>query len=254
MIAACAWVTPAQGQSCHGATLHTTTEAAWRASLASAFATYENPRFTGEYQGVFAGAAFSHPRFHAEVVVPYYRIVRNGLTDHGVGDVALDLRGGLIRALEDRLVMGIEAAWTFPAGDAGADLGMGHVMAMPGLFASYRGERLFVLLQVNYGRALGEGTQAHVHGGGTSPIVDPMNRSELEHAFGISYALTPQLRATLRLAGALPVAVKEGVTREVVGFGLALTLAPVDVTVETLLPLVGSPFRAKNVLGLGINW
>jgi hypothetical protein len=131
---------------------------------------------------------------------------------------------------------------------------MGHVMAMPGLFASYGGERLFVLVQVNYGRALGEGTQAHVHGGWVGPIVDPMNRSELEHAFGISYALVPQLRASLRLAGALPVAVTDGVAREAIGFGLALSLGVVDATVETLLPLVGSPFRAKNVLGLAVNW
>lgn len=244
----------AQAQSCHAPSLRTLEQHTFRATLGSVYASYENARYAGEYQGVHALVAFAHPRIFADVSVPYYRLVRNGRTVHGVGDVAADVRVTAYEWLEHHVSVGAELAATLPSGSRERDLGMGHVMLMPGLFMVVEAEDLTVMAQLAYGRALdfGHGS-AHAHAG-VQPIVNPMNRSEIEHALAASFALNPMVRITGRLMGAVPVADADGVAREVLAGGAQLVFGPTDLALEQHVPLSGEPFAAKTVLSFSGQW
>jgi hypothetical protein len=220
-----------------------------RTALAASFATFSNPRYAGEYQGLHPSLALDAPYGHAEFGLPVYRIVRNGLRDVGVGDAALDIRAPVVRAVSRGLRAGPELALTAPTGDAHKELGMGHTMLMPGAFFSLAQARLLLMAQLAYGRAVGGSSAAHAEHAGLRPLVNPMNLSEVSHSFGLSYALVDGLRAQGRVYGATPVANVAGRPREAVSLGFLLNVAIVDMVIELHLPLVGQPFSHKTVLG-----
>lgn len=244
----------AHAQSCHAPSLRALEEQSFRATLGSVYATYANARYAGEYQGAHALVAFAHPRIFVDASVPYYRVVRNGLSVHGVGDVATDVRVTALKWPEHGVSVGPELAATLPTGSRKRDLGMGHLMLMPGVFMLLSHEDLTVMVQVAYGRALDAG-HGHEHShAGVQLIVNPMNRSELEHAIAASFALSPMVRVTGRLMGAVPVADSDGVAREVVAIGAQLVLGPTDLSIEQHLPVTGDPFSAKTVLSFSGQW
>jgi hypothetical protein len=235
----CSWACPVRGQSCHMPNLG--------ARAADLLATYRAPNDAGEYQGYFASAAYTHPWFFAELHLPYYRLVRDGSVERGPGDVGLDLRGTLWRPAPE-LALGLELAGTFPSGDADRGLGMGHVMLMPGAWLGWERGSVRVLAQLAYGRMLGDAAPSHHDHSGPVPLVNPMNRSELEHAFSVSYAFAEHLFAGGRLLGAVPVAYRNGSAREIAGLALGARFAPLEVGVELQFPLLGAPFTARTAL------
>jgi hypothetical protein len=218
-----------------------------RLAARAAFATYRTAIYAGEYQGYGAAASYTHRWFHAEAALLGYRIVRNGLADHGPGDLALGARGTLYQ--DKAHSFGLELLTTAPTGDADLGLGMGHAMLMPGLWGAYQHERVRLMVQVAYGRALGEAGK-HAEHSPTGPLVNPMNRSELEHALTLSYQFGEHLFAGGRLLGAVPVAAANGVAREVAAFGIGASVAPVQVELELQLPLVGAPFDTRTMLSV----
>ncbi len=237
-----------RAQSCHLADLRAAGQAQpWRVALLSSFASYRNSVYAGEYQGLLAVASYTHPWVSAEVSFGGYRIVRNGLRDYGVSDVALDVRAALARLSE--ITLGLELAATLPSGDPSRGLGMGHVMLMPGAFFQLEGSALRLLVQVAYGRALAS-AGGHVHGS-PGPLVNPMNRSELEHAATLAYSFRAPLFAAARLFGAVPVAASAGAAREVLGVALGASLTRAQLSAEVQLPLVGTPFALKALLTAG---
>ena len=68
--------------------LHVDADKPFRVAGRGAFATYRTPSYAGEYQGYGAAASYNHPWVYADLSLAGYRIVRNGLTDHGPGDLA----------------------------------------------------------------------------------------------------------------------------------------------------------------------
>lgn len=247
----------AHAQSCHAASLREDAGASLRANVSGLFATYQNAQYTGEYQGLRALAAFMSPWLYGQVTLPVYRLVRNGLAEQGMGDAGTNLRVTALRMADGRLTLGPELAATFPSGDAARDLGMGHVMVMPGLWLRLELAGLSVSAQLAYGhsvQALGAGASGHHHHGGTGPLVNPMNASELEHALGVAYALHDALRVTGRVLGAVPVAVKAGQAREIVAVGVQAIAGPFDAAVEVELPVVGNPFLTRTLLSVGAQW
>lgn len=242
----------AQAQSCHAPSLRALEQQSFRATLGSVYASYANARYTGEYQGAHALVAFAHPRLFIDVSVPYYRLVRNGRTVHGVGDVATDVRVSALEWPEHGVSVGPELSATLPTGSRKRDLGMGHLMLMPGLFMLIVNHDLTVMVQLAYGRALDAG-HGHTHAG-VQPIVNPMNRSEIEHAIAASFALNPMVRVSSRLMGAVPIADSDGAAREVFAAGAQLVLGPTDLALEQHLPLTGDPFTAKTVLSFSGQW
>ena len=226
--------------------LHVDEAKPFRVAGRASFATYRSPTFAGEYQGYAAAASYSHPWVYADVSLAGYRIVRNGLAQRGLGDLALDVRASLYRAGE--LALGLELAATMPTGAAHLGLGMGHAMLMPGAWLSLRSERVLLFAQLACGRSVGDSGGFGHHHQATGPLVNPMNRSELEHALTASYLFSKHLFAGARLTGAVPVVALGGQAREVAGLGLGASFAPVQIDLELQLPLVGTPFETRTIL------
>jgi hypothetical protein len=251
------WAAPraASAQSCHTPSLRQGSEQVLRLGVSTSFASYHNPSFTGEYQGLRVSSAFSYARFYAQASLPMYRLVRNGLAQRGLGDLGGDLRAAAFRSQDGTWSAGPELAATFPTGNAMDDLGMGHVMWMPGVWLRLELPKLALWTQLAYGRAQGSTNMgAHHHHGGAGPIVNPMNASEVEHALAAAYAMAPAFHLTARLYGAVPVAVKQGLAREIVALGMQALFGPLDVTLEVELPVVGTPFDARTLLAAGAQW
>ena len=228
--------------------------ASFRTSASALFATYSNASYTGEYQGVQAKAAYLLARVALEVALPYYRLVRNGLTDNGLGDLALDARALTFRTADGSLSFGPELALTLPMGNARRDFGMGHVMLMPGAWLALQGRGLTLIAQAAYGRSAASlDMKSHRHES-VFPLVNPMNMQELEHAFSLGYAVHPQLELETRLLGAVPVNSPMGTARELWAAGVQASLGLFDFGVEVQLPLAGAIFRSKTLLSVAAQW
>lgn len=82
---------------------------------------------------------------------------------------------------------GVVAGVSVPTGDSRHGMGMGHVMVMPGLFASWSAGRLRVAASSGYSRALGaEGHHDHA----PWPLVSPMLVSEVSWNAGAEVRMT----------------------------------------------------------------
>jgi hypothetical protein len=244
----------AAAQSCHTPSLRDSAGASWRASATALFATYANASYTGEYQGVQAKLGFLHPRLSIDVALPYYRLVRNGLTEHGVGDVATDVRAVAFRSADHNFSVGPELALTLPSGDAQRDLGMGQVMLMPGAWLKLQRDKLILIVQAAYGRSASSlSMSGHKHEA-VFPIVNPMNMQELEHAISVGYALHERVELEGRVLGAVPIASPMGTARELLAGGVQISAGIIDVGVEVQVPVVGAIFHAKTLLSVAAQW
>jgi hypothetical protein len=250
----------ARAQSCHTPSLREPSDTGLRLSFTQLVATFEDEAGDhGEYQGVIATVGWNHPLVHVELALPGYRLVRDA-EEIGLGDIAADARFTWVRSSRDELRAGMELAASLPTGDADRELGMGHVMLMPGLWARLTQGPFAFLAQASYGAALGDGrhTQAHSdspehqHSAGavSFPRVNPMNASEFAHALAASYALHPNASVSLRWMGALALD-SDGISRQVIAPGLQLMADRLDAALEVQLPLVGDPFDFKLLATIG---
>ncbi|HEX6241119.1 MAG TPA: hypothetical protein VFZ61_09515 [Polyangiales bacterium] len=240
----------AHAQGCHVLDVRPTQKLGFRVSALASFATYRNPSYEGEYQGYTGAAAFAHPWFSIEASITGYRIVRNGLREYGPGDLMLMARGRALRVGDDAAV-GIALGASLPTGDADKGLGMGHTMLMPGAWFGFSRGGLNLVLDVAYGRAVGGGSSHHADGG---PIVNPMNRSELEHVLALDYTFWHTLFVVGRLYGAVAVADVNGRAREAAGLGLGGRVSYFEFAVEQHLPLAGTPFESKTLLRVSASF
>jgi hypothetical protein len=117
----------------------------------------------------------------------------------------------------------------------------------------FRGHHFSVLAQLAYGRAL-MGSGHHMHETGPYPLVNPMNRSELTHAIGVSAHVFGSLHATGRLFGAVTLFNHDGIAREIFAPGLQIIDGIFDASLELQIPLLGNPFSSRTVISLGAQW
>jgi hypothetical protein len=225
-----------------------------RAAVGLSAATFATTRYAGEYQGLHPLLGLRTRYVEGEASLALYRIVRNGLRETGIGDLGLGLAAPLLRDARSQLEAGPLFALTVPTGDPDKQLGMGHSMLMPGVFARLRFRNLSAQGSLQYGRAVGAAGGGHAHHAGPAPLVNPMNRSELEHALVLSYAPLDLLRVVAGLYGATPVADAAGRAREVTGLGVVLRWWQLEVRAEVQLPLVGDPFSHKTLLELAARF
>lgn len=216
----------------------------------------------GEYQGLYAEAAYRHPWFAASVLLPAYRLTRADDTDYGLGDLLLTASGTLLSARDGDLQLGVQLPVMLPTGDEGRSLGMGHVMPMPAVWFALSLPPFALRAELGYGRALGRehredehaGHDAEEHAAASAaqptPIVNPMNRSELEHAVTLVLGLQKHLRVHARWIGALPIADDDGIVRQIVGGGASIAMHPLDFTSELQVPVAGNPFDVRLLLQL----
>jgi hypothetical protein len=257
---------PAHAQVCHAGGLGV--EDGWAASVQLREATVRDGALSADYLGAALGVGFAVQPVEASVSVPGYRLDDGNDVHTGLGDVLVDGRLALWSGVRsrhhgDRLKLGVEFAAALPTGDHDVGLGMGHVMAIPGVFARVRDHRVAALVQVGYGRALASAGHAAAHAGdgahaghgvhagvasesaGIGSIVDPMSDSEIEAALTFSVDTSEHFGLDATVAAAAPVATETGTARGVAGLGLhaAFGLATPALLIE--LPWLGAPFTHK---------
>lgn len=258
------WSGVAHAQACHGPELDVRQLRPFRATLALLAANYDVNGYAGNYEGLYASFAYRTPWYGAEVLLPAYRLDRMQGTEYGLGDMILTLRGTFFRAREGDLSLGVELPVMVPTGDADRDLGMGRVMPMPDVYFAMTLRALWLRAQAGYGHMLGgmhtpsSGAEQHHHTGSatkmTSPLVNPMNMHEFEHALLVGYDIRPYLSVHARWWGAVPVMDDMGVLRQAVAAGVSGKLAPFDFTFELQRTIAGHAFEWKPLLQLGATF
>lgn len=164
-------------------------------------ASYSNMLYVGDYEGARLGLSASRGAFELGADLGAYRLRKNGLLIHGVGDLAAHASW---TALErGRASIGIMAMTGIPTGSSTDGFGMGHVMVMGHVFGTYTAGRTTLAASLGYAHALGGG-QAHNHGGGSWPLVDPMTMSELTASTSVEQAFTSSLFGGIGVSYAEP--------------------------------------------------
>lgn len=219
-------------------------------SLRSERARFRTARYEGDYEGVFLRGAWASPRLSLAAALPHYHIRRNGLASAGFGDLALEGRGLVAATRDARARVGVLLSLSAPTGEPAHDLGMGHWMLAPTAWTRVTRDRLTLEARLGYGRAFA-GSTRHRHAPGKTPIVDPMNHSELEGALSGIARAHRRFHSRLAVYGGTPVASSNGAARAAVSFAGDVLVGQVRFTLEAHLPLVGDAFTGKLAAELG---
>jgi hypothetical protein len=220
------------------------------ASLGALAARYHSRLFDGDYQGVVASGAYGKGRFETGLQVSAYQIERNGKMYRGSGDAML--HGAMTVVARDRLAAGAHLMLMLPIGDANAGLGMGHWMVMPAIWAAWSPEHVALSASVGYARGIGDASAHAEHGGGAAwPLVDPMSFSEVTYEAGAMLSLASELRAGVRVLGALPF---DDDARAIGAARIGWTIGRVETTAEAQAGLAGDPFRFRGVVGAAMRF
>jgi len=225
----------------------------WRLALAQETARFESSRYEGHYEGITLRSSVAWRALNAGLALPAYRIVRNGLPGRGLGDLLLHSRVRLLGTDDTRAAFGVALGASLPTGDARSDLGMGHVMFMPGVWATARAESLLFSSTVAYAKALSD-NRAHHHHSGAGPLVMPMSSSELDIAVLVSAPIhpsVPKLRLRAGMDGALPFD-ENGAGARANGRAGLVFVQPVTSSIELQVPVAGEPSTVKVVLELSV--
>jgi hypothetical protein len=254
LVATCAATRPLAAQSCHLPPRIESARDEVTGSLRAVAAGFSNAEYAGHFEGLVPNLTFRRGRFEAAATLPIYRIWRNGRSDTGLGDLLLQARGTVWRDAVRSRAVGLELAASLPSGDHEHELGMGHVMLMPSAWGTLTAGRFGVSLRLGYAAAMAGSSTHHHHAGGTSPLVDPMNESELDAAAGGTFAITQVLGARAGFYGAVPVAAEDGRARAAGFAGLGVQGERLGTSMELHLPLAGDPFTAKLLLEVGTRF
>ena len=211
-------------------------------------ATFDNSLYGGDYEGVAPAASWAIDRFAAGASWSYYRLLKNGERELGVGD--LIGHGQVVLVGNDDAQAGVSFAISAPTGDELAGLGMGHTMLMPAAWGSWHDELVTVNASFGYSRALAIGD--HVHG--MEPLVEPMNMSELTWSGGAEIGVAGGVRGGARFAGGVPVGDVPGITRVLGALRVAWRDGRVDTAGELQLGLAGDPFNIRGVLQTSLRF
>jgi hypothetical protein len=208
-------------------------------------ANYRSPLFEGSYQGTELGASISRGRLAASASLAGYRLVRNGLASQGIGDVMVHVHAEA--AAGRGFAGGAMLMASLPTGDSDRGFGMGHVMLMPELWGTWNARDISVSLSAGYCHALG-GEQAHAqHGGGGSwPLVAPMNARELSFGGSAMYSLSPAWAVGVSSNGATPIG--DGRARLITGGRIVWMFGRLVTAAELAGGVVGDPFGVRGML------
>ncbi|HMJ16281.1 MAG TPA: hypothetical protein VK524_32935 [Polyangiaceae bacterium] len=251
-------------QACHSPSASEATSRGLRVGINAEAAGFHTRNYEGHYEGLRVSAQWSVPWASVYAALPGYRLLRNQAEFRGLGDVLVGTRVVALRMRADTARLGVAFAATAPTGNAEHELGMGHFMLMPGLFANRTLGRLMVAGETHYSRALvskdsheasmSEHHHHHrAHAAGPRPLVDPMNRSEVSGALSASLALLPAFRMRAGVYGALPIADEDGASRAAARIGVGWTLPHLETMLEIHRAFVGDPFTQKLVLEIAVR-
>jgi len=211
-------------------------------------AEFDTTFYVGSYQGVTPTLGWMHGRFGANAAISLYHLTENGLSRYGAGDAAIGGSAALVDG--DALHAGIALHVMLPTGSELDNFGMGHVMAMPSVWASWRDAPLTVAASAGYGRALVSLGGGHDHG--PAPLVDPMNLQELTWSAGADVELGHGVQLGGRTRGAAPLGT--GRTRVIGGGRVAWGTSHVSTGLELQVGLVGDPFTIRGVVDTALRF
>ncbi|CAN5409337.1 hypothetical protein BH11MYX1_BH11MYX1_19020 [soil metagenome] len=213
-------------------------------------AAYATPSYVGDYQGVVPSLAWAHDRYLAGASLGLYRIMLNGLQQHGIGDLMVHAGATFVRQHDVRA--GVMMMVSAPTADSRFGLGMGHAMLMPSLFGAWTRDRLTVQADAGYSRALAKVEAGHDHG--VWPLVEPMNMSEITWGAGCELALGDGLRGGARLTGGVPLGPIRGHDRVIGALRVGWGRGRVDTAAEVQAGLVGDPFTVRGLLESALHF
>jgi hypothetical protein len=210
-------------------------------------AEFDTTYYVGSYQGITPSLAWMRGRFGATAMIGLYHLTENGLSRYGAGDAML---GGMASVVGGEAVQaGVALHVMLPTGSELDNFGMGHVMAMPSLWAIWRAAPVTVSLSTGYGRAL-TGLGGHNHG--LMPLVDPMNLQELTFSAAADLDVGHGLQLGARTLGGVPIGT--GQTRMLGGGRLAWGTPRVSTGLEVQVGLAGDPFTVRGVLDTALRF
>jgi len=213
-------------------------------------ASFDTMLYGGNYEGIVPSVRWSNERFAAIATGAAYRMYKNGAQSYGLGDVALHGQATLVGGAHN-FDAGVLAGVSAPTGDDRKGMGMGHVMVMPGVYASWMPhERLRFGTSVGYSRSFG--AQGH-HDHGSWPLVSPMLMAEVSWNAGGDVRVTPDVTAGARATGGLP-AGEGGHARAAVAGRVGLRRGRVDSAFELQAGLVGDPFTVRGVVSTMVSF
>jgi hypothetical protein len=193
----------------------------------------------GSYRGAVTSLELQALGARARVAIGAYD-VDWGQRARGLGDTQLAIQRAIVTAGGTDLGAAMSA--TLPTGDPRGELGMGHPMVMPALWARHAWPRSSLLASIVYGSMLG----GHHHGM-VEPITSPMNAEELAAAIRGGYTWgRMELAATV--SGAVPIG--EGLARGAVTGSARWVLGASELALDLSLPAGGTPIQARGVVEL----
>jgi hypothetical protein len=214
-------------------------------------ASYENRRYSGRYEGAFVGASYRAPLGGATLAMPLYHLIRNGLESSGPGDLALEAR---LVPFRRRVSLGAVLGGSLPTGSAKDELGMGHPMLSVAALVATELDIVRLEAILGYGRALADSSAHAHHALGLSPLVAPMNPSELEGILTATARASRQISTRLGISMAAPVGNENGSSRGASVFGVEYHQGKLRLGLEAAFPILGDPFRAKGAVELGVRF
>lgn len=210
-------------------------------------AEFDTTYYVGSYQGLTPSLGWMRGRFGASAMIGLYHLTQNGLSTYGAGDAML---GGMATVVEgEALHAGAALHVMFPTGSELDNLGMGHMMAMPSVWATWRSAPLIVSVSGGYNRAL-VGLGGHNHG--LMPLVDPMNMQELTFSAAADLDLGHGLQLGGKALGGVPIGT--GQTRMIGSGRVAWGTPRVSTGLEVQVGLAGDPFTVRGVVDTALRF
>lgn len=219
------------------------------ASVNLVAASYSTRTYVGDYEGAVPAIGWRHARYGLGASLGLYRIVENGLNEHGIGDLVVHADVQLYA--HERVTAGAMLMVSAPTGEEIYGLGMGHTMVMPSLYGTWMTGRLALNASAGFSRAIAQMEAGHDHG--VWPLVDPMNMSEVTWGAGCEVALGRGLHGAARLAGGIPVGLA-GHERVIGGASVGWGSRRVDTALEVQTGLAGDPFTIRGLVETALHF
>jgi len=212
-------------------------------------ARFDNAIYVGSYQGITPSLGWTRGAFGASAAVSLYHVDENGLSIYGLGDAMVGGHAALVAT--EMLQSGVALHVMLPTGSELHQLGMGHMMALPSVWAAWRAQPVTITASAGYGRALTSlGGGQHDHG--SAPLVDPMNLQELTWSAGVELDAGHGVRLGGRALGGIPIGT--GRTRAIGGGRVAWGTPRVSTALEVQAGVAGDPFTIRGVVETALRF
>jgi hypothetical protein len=219
------------------------------AGVALVAASYGTTSYVGNYEGVIPSLDWDRGRYKVGASLGLYRILLNGLDQHGIGDVMV--HAGVLAVARHDLTVGATLMVSAPTGDDRFGLGMGHPMAMPAAFGAWAAGRLTLSASAGFSRAIAHAEEGHDHG--VWPLVEPMNMSEITWGAGCDVLLGSGLHGMARAGGGIPVGLP-GHARVIGALRLGWGTRRIDTSAEVQTGFVGDPFTVRGLVETALHF